>query len=164
MPKPRKPLETDHPFGIKLNQIMEIKGMAGQYQALADAFGVTVQSARQWVQYGRFSKEHYAKLVQWSGRDLHWWFNVPAKLNSDDPEESVTPAPQLQCQTRADDKSHDTAESATLISAPMVPAWPFRGISSADYALLDDYERGQVEGLVRALLLQSRANRQNAAA
>ena len=137
MSKSKKPIATQHPFGIKINQVMVMKGMAGDYQALADVFGVTVQSAREWVQYGRLSKAHYARLVLWSGRVLHWWFDVPAPMGKD--------------------------ANATIALTPAPAPWPFRHVSAGDYAQLDEYERGQVEGLVRALLIQAQGKRKAAA-
>ena len=138
MPRPKQPIKTQNAFGVKMNTILALKGMEGDYKALADVFGVSVPSARQWIESGRVSKDHYATLVQWSGRDLHWWFDVPAPLD------------------------HSAAESKPL-ALHAQPAWPFRRVSPADYERLDEYERGQVEGLVQALLIQSQAHRQAAA-
>jgi hypothetical protein len=73
---PKKPYETDNAFGKKLLGVMAEKGMAGDLARLAADFGVTVPSTYDWVKHGRFAKERYARLVEWSGRDLHWWFDV----------------------------------------------------------------------------------------
>lgn len=77
MPKPQKIRETSNPLGRKINQVMEEKQMAGDYAALAKIFEVQTPSTYDWVTHGRLGKDRYQRLVEWSGRSLDWWFDIP---------------------------------------------------------------------------------------
>lgn len=114
MPRPLKLIETSDPIGLKINQVMAEKGIAADYKALADAFGVTAPSAREWVQFGRIAKDRYPQLVAWSGRSLHWWFDVP------EPGGNTLPA-------------RESSPPAYVRPAPALPApeWPFPTIEAA---------------------------------
>lgn len=78
MPKPMKQRETDNPIGKKFHAVMAEKLMVGDYRALAKDFKVSTPSVYDWIDHGRISKERYPRLVEWSGRSLDWWFDVPA--------------------------------------------------------------------------------------
>ncbi|MBN9411359.1 MAG: hypothetical protein J0H69_19615 [Burkholderiales bacterium] len=131
MPKPLKVIDTSHPLGAKINEVMAAKDMAGDYAALARTFDVKPPSVRDWVEHGRLGKERYPRLVEWSGRSLDWWFDVPANY--------VTLS---------------ASASATAEQAAPSP-WPFHTISGGEYSLLSEFQRGEVEGFVRGLLAQA---------
>lgn len=132
MPRIKKVMKTDVPFGQKFNDVMAAKGMAGDYAKLAEDFGVTTPSAREWVKYGRFAKERYPDLVKWSGRSLDWWFDAvpPLGLGAASSVQQVTP----------------------IYDVPPPPAWPFRTVSVDQFWLLDDWGRAEVEGFIKGLL------------
>lgn len=81
MAKPKAVRATTNPLGQKINQIMESQGHAGDYAWLAAHFGIAVPSTYSWIDKGTVSKEHYPKLVEWSGKSLDWWFDVPPLYN-----------------------------------------------------------------------------------
>lgn len=102
MPKPISERQTTNPLGLKLNRVLAEKGMPGDYAALASIFGVKTPSVYDWVVHGRLGKERYAKLVEWSGRGLDWWFDVPTPpaqaghMAADRPAPAYLPAPPQQ--------------------------------------------------------------------
>ena len=87
---PKEPRTTDDPVGQKLLQVLREKGRQDDLKHLAKVFDVRVQSTYDWIKYGRISKDRYATLVQWSGRPLEWWFDVPSSSRP------PWPFPQLQ--------------------------------------------------------------------
>lgn len=145
MARPLTIIETDDPFGQKLNAVMQAKGMAGDYRQLAQAFDVTVGSAREWIKFGRFAKERYGALVRWSGRSLHWWFDI------DEPVDRA--AATALAQERQPEYQVNPQAGA---------AWPFVTIQPADFRLLDEPDRREIEGLARGLIVA--AQRKNRAA
>lgn len=128
MPRVRKIIETDHPFGLKLNAVMADMGMAGDYKRLAEDFGVTVASAREWITLGRFAKDRYADLVRWSNRSLDWWFDIPPLAGA-----TVALANERAATYR------------------IAPPWPFRTVSVAQFEALDAWSRAEVEGFIKGL-------------
>lgn len=74
---PKKPRTTSNAFGKKFLAVMADKGLGQDFAVVAAAFGVAVPSVYDWIDYGRFKKDRYAKLVEWSGRPLDWWFDIP---------------------------------------------------------------------------------------
>lgn len=70
--------ETANPIGMKFHQIMAEKKIEGDYKALADAFGVKTPSVYDWIDHARIGKDKYPRLVAWSGKSLHWWFDIEA--------------------------------------------------------------------------------------
>lgn len=81
MPKPIKIRGTTNPIGLKFHQIMAEKQIEGDYKALADAFGVKTPSVYDWIDHARIGKDKYRRLVEWSGRSLHWWFDIEAQTH-----------------------------------------------------------------------------------
>lgn len=146
MPRPKRPRETQHPFGQKLNAVMAEKGIAGDYAALAREFGVQPASTKDWVLYGRFSKEHFRRLVEWSGRSLHWWFDVPQ--------------PDFSFVTSDNRVAHVVIKD----SAPELAAggWPFSSLTRSDWDDLSFAAKHAVEAFARATLEQERQQRKKA--
>ena len=93
---PKRERETTDPIGRKLLAVLREQGHPDDLKHLADAFGIQVQSTYDWIRHGRIAKERYARLVEWSGRDLHWWFDIPASITTD---AALAPAPAVS--TRA---------------------------------------------------------------
>ena len=147
MPKPRKVIETSDPLGIKLNKILDEKGIAGDYAALASVFGVTPPSAREWVQFGRLSKERYQTLVEWSGRSLHWWFDIPEDIPREYRYEAAEPT------------THMVRETAS--SWP--DRWPFRSITSDELRQLPDQALREIEAFARGVISQHPVIKRDAA-
>lgn len=86
MPKPLKLRDTANPLGKKFHQVMDEKQMTADYGALARAFSVATPSVYDWIDHGRISKERYRQLVEWSGKPLDWWFDIPmTSIPSSDP-------------------------------------------------------------------------------
>lgn len=79
MPK-KPPRSTTDPFGRRMLEVLRQMGHEDDLNWLASQFGVTVQSTYDWINHGRIAKDRYARLVEWSGRPLDWWFGVPASL------------------------------------------------------------------------------------
>lgn len=77
---PKEPRTTDNPLGKKILTVLREQGHADDLNYLAKAFDVNVQSTYDWIKFGRMSKDRFARLVEWSGRSLHWWFDVPARV------------------------------------------------------------------------------------
>lgn len=134
MARPRRIIKTDNPIGAKINQVMAEQGMEADYAKLADIFGVTTASAREWVHFGRISKARYPTLVEWSGYPLEWWFDLSAE----------TDAPGL---------NQVNEQPSPSWTAP--PPWPFRHITPAQYGRLDSQDRSRVEGFIQGLLAQT---------
>lgn len=145
MPRKKTPIETSNPFGQKLNAVLHEKGIAGDYTALAKAFGVKAPSAREWVIKGRFAKSKFPRLVEWSGKSLAWWFDVP-----DIAPEAFTKAPPAE-QTQAAEPCANLYVKST--------EWPFKTVTPADCAALDDADRRDVEGYIRVTLWRAEQQR-----
>lgn len=131
MPRPKTVRQTTDPVGQKLNQVMAEKNMEGDYAAVAAVFGVKSQSVADWVKFGRISKDRYKALVRWSGRPLHWWFDI-----DDEPGPLVTRL---------------TAEepSAVFLASQK---WPFHTVSQDDFFALPIDVQREVEGFARGLV------------
>ena len=82
---PKSPRQTQDPLGKKFLQVLREKGHADDLNYLAEVFGVKVQSTYDWINLGRFAKERYPRLVEWSGRPLEWWFDVGGPLRASEP-------------------------------------------------------------------------------
>lgn len=130
MPKPISERQTTNPLGLKLNRVLAEKGMPGDYAALASIFGVKTPSVYDWVVHGRLGKERYAKLVEWSGRGLDWWFDVPTPpaqaghMAADRPAPTYLPAPP---------------------QPPQLPQSPFGRIRADEWAALPPEVLAEIE-------------------
>jgi predicted DNA-binding transcriptional regulator AlpA len=69
------PMETPNHIGTKLRHEAESRNL--KEKDVAAIFGVKPPSVYDWYNHGRVAKKHYAKLVEWSGRSLAWWLDVP---------------------------------------------------------------------------------------
>jgi hypothetical protein len=90
MPKPVR--QTTNPLGQKLLFVLREKGHEGDLKALADALGVTVQSTYDWINHGRVAKDRFVRLVEWSGRSLDWWFDIP-EVHAHNPAHAIACEP-----------------------------------------------------------------------
>jgi len=127
MPKP--PRTTADPFGRKVLEVLRELGHADDLGWMAQQFNVKVPSVHDWVKYGRFSRERYARLVEWSGRGLHWWFDVP-----DSTLERALPA------------AVTAREPAPAPYLSRRPTWPFPTISEPAVSHLTAAQIGALEG------------------
>jgi hypothetical protein len=84
------------------------------------------------------AKERYARLVEWSGRDLHWWFDIPAK-----------PRPALI----------HAEEQAAAYNLP----WPFSRVSERAIRQLAPSDLATIEGILLGALSVMAASRSPAA-
>jgi hypothetical protein len=126
---PKLPRSTTDPLGQKLLAVLREKGTPDDLNALAQALDVKVQSTYDWIKHGRISKDRYARLVEWSGRSLHWWFDLPDNMGV------LTPAEHRQFH----------AEPNT--------DWPVPGLTIDDVrARLTPEQRGEVAGFIKGLL------------
>lgn len=141
MPKPKKPSPITSPIGRKFHQIMDEKGITGDYKALADAFGVKAPSVYGWIRHTRIAKDKYARLVEWSGRSLHWWFDLPEHGAA----QSQPAPPMLAQQTKG-----------VYDLKPSQP-WPFSRPLEA-FSRLSDIDRGRVDGYMTALIENAEGN------
>lgn len=127
MPKPQKVRDTTNPLGIKINEVMAEKQMAGDYAQLAKTFGVATTSTYDWISHGRLGKDRYSKLVEWSGRSLDWWFDIDS----------------------SSDKSRPSKSTTAPVPLGRGEKWPFstpldrvRRLGPVDLALIDGYIKG----------------------
>jgi hypothetical protein len=127
---PKKPRQTTNPLGRKLLQVLAEQGTPDDLNALARAFDVTVPSTYDWIIHGRFAKERYPRLVEWSGKDLHWWFDVP-------PLAVAPPTHQRH-----------VAEPA----AQYATAWPFRNVPLSAVQQLNPEQLQTLEGALLGVL------------
>lgn len=152
MPKPISERQTTNPLGQKLNEVMRGKGIEGDYAALAAAFGVRTPSVYDWITHGRLGKERYARLVEWSGKGLSWWFDVA------EPEE------------KPKSTVHTLMVSESVTSYEINPASqksPFPRISNEEWAQLAPHEVREIEtyamGLMAGIRMHTDIKSQNGA-
>lgn len=152
MPKPTSERKTSNPLGMKINAVMREKGIEGNYGLLATIFEVKTPSVYDWITHGRLGKERYAKLVEWSGKSLDWWFDIP-KPHQYETSETV-PSAQLVIN---DVVRLDMAAKAS----------PFPRISSADWERLPPNAIREIEtyaiGLMAGMGMTTDLKRQNGA-
>ena len=147
MPRPRKIIETTDPIGAKINEVLAEKGLAGNYRALGEAFGVTTPSAREWVQFGRISKERYRALVEWSGRPLNWWFDIPEAVR--EIRSTIAPSAAFHAQEASPRVYHSD--------------WPFRTLREDELRQLPDAALREIEAFARGVISQHATAKSNAA-
>lgn len=147
MPKPQQERKTSNPLGQKINALMREKGLTGDYAAIARAFDVKTPSVYDWIDHGRLGKERYAALVQWSGRSLDWWFDIPT-------------APSIYKDADAAGANHplianDDIKTANLIRAS-VDQSPFERISTAEWRALPREAIREIESFAMGLIAGQR--------
>lgn len=116
--------ETSKPLGLKINQVMAEKGIAGDYAALAREFKVKTPSVYDWIDHERLGKAQYRRLVEWSGRSLDWWFDIGVEAATANVRRLQEPQPPAYVAPRP---------------------WPFSR-SYADYCALSDLDKGRLDG------------------
>lgn len=141
MPKPQKVRETSNPLGLKINQVMEEKGMAGDYAALAVVFEVKTPSVYDWITHGRLGKERYQKLVEWSGRSLNWWFDVPEGLPLAEHYQPTVKTQALQ----VNDVIKQMPERRSIQWPFTVPLEKVQALDYDDIVMIDSYIKGVVD-------------------
>lgn len=72
---PNFPMSEKEHIGRKLQQEAEKRGL--KPAQVAEIFGVRPPSVYDWYAHGRISQKHYAKLIQWSGKSIEWWLDLP---------------------------------------------------------------------------------------
>lgn len=139
MPKKQKVRDTSNPLGLKINQVMEEKHMAGDYAALAKIFEVATPSTYDWITHGRIAKERYQKLVEWSGRSLDWWFDI-------------TPPAAVLYEKTGSSPSIQINETVKQMPEKRVSQWPFsvslekvQALDYDDIMMIDSYIKGVVD-------------------
>lgn len=137
MPKPIKQRETSNPLGLKFHEVMKEKNMVGDYKALAAVFDVATPSVYDWIDHARISKDRYRQMVEWSGRSLDWWFDIPA--------DAITkPAPSPP--------RRKVAVNEVNHPAWMPKDWPFKKITPRQWNGLEPGQRHKAEKLVLAYI------------
>lgn len=134
MPKPTKVRATTNPIGVKFHEVMHAKGIDGDYKAVADAFGVKTPSVYDWIDHARIGKDKYRKLVEWSGRSLHWWFDL----------EDVWPMREPATVLRAQ-------EPTKVYDLKAQTAWPFSR-SFERYSALSEMDKGRIDGYLAGMI------------
>lgn len=159
MPKPTQERSTSNGLGQKINAVMREQGFEGDYARLAKVFNVKTPSVYDWIDHGRLGKERYAKLVEWSERNLDWWFDIPA-----------LPATQY---SRANSQSatvtmiRDTDQQSSIVALPPLHKSPFRRIADDQWAALPPESVREIEafalGMIAGLGARSDVKRSNGA-
>lgn len=129
MPKLRR--TTSNPLGKKLLEVMRAKGITDDYVALAEAFGVKVPSVYDWIDHGRLAKERYPQLVEWSGRSLDWWFDIPTDTIKYAPAQPSRPV---------------------MVREPHAQEWPFPEIDPGRFSRLAPAERMAIAAYVQGVI------------
>lgn len=143
MAKPIKERDTQHPFGRKLNEVMRVKGIAGDYSAAAAVFGVKTPSVYDWVDHGRIAKRHYKTLTEWSGHPLEWWFEeLQPEQQVAEKRPPASPSASEDTPIYLHNKREDQLDSL----------WPFRHLPMAALRDLDADDLRRVEDFAMALL------------
>lgn len=73
-----QPMEFQGHMGGKLKSEAERLGL--KPAQVAEVFGVKPPSVYDWYEHGRIHKKHYQKLVEWSGKPLSWWLDLPNEV------------------------------------------------------------------------------------
>jgi hypothetical protein len=140
MPKPLKIRETSNPIGLKFHEVMAEKGISGDYKAVADAFGVKTPSVYDWIDHARIAKDKFRRLVEWSGRSLHWWFDIDPAIEADEPKFLLR-------------------EKSAIYNLKQPDPWPFTR-SFQDYAELSELDKGRVDGYMTGLIDARKGDRE----
>lgn len=139
MPKPMKRRDTSNPIGLKFHKVMEEKGIVADYAAVARAFGVATPSVYDWIDHGRIGKDRYRQLVEWSGRQLDWWFDIAPSTA----EPAATP--QIQ-------------QNGVPYVILRTANWPFTK-SFELFSNLSEADRARIDGYITSLVDASQHRR-----
>ncbi len=134
-------MENSEHIGEKLKRMAKDKGM--KHPDIARVFGIEPPSVYEWYSTGRIAKRHYAKLVEWSGKSLNWWFDVPELQHPQEPykiSEAVRPY---------------------LVSA--VVEWPFKLFSITDWLALPQDKQLHLEEQVEDAVKRARESANSSA-
>lgn len=156
MPKPISERKTSNPLGVKINSVMREKGIEGDYGTLANIFGVKTPSVYDWITHGRLGKERYAKLVEWSGKSLDWWFDIPERTPY---TYTKGGAAGIACTAAEEVRYFDTKPAPTRS--------PFPRISDAEWEQLPANVVREIEtyamGIIAGMRAEPELKRQNGA-
>lgn len=158
MPKPIAERTTTNPLGLKINAVMREKGIEGDYATLAKIFDVKTPSVYDWITHGRLGKERYARLVEWSGKGLDWWFDI------------TTPTPHTYSKGENSPEicAQDSAARLATITAASAKKSPFQRITATEWEALPPHVVREIEtyamGLIAGMRLAPDLKRQNGGA
>ena len=82
-----EPMTADRHMGSKLQYEAHRRGL--KPAQVAAIFDVKPPSVYDWYQNGRIHQRHYAKLVEWSGKPITWWLDLPEAENKVSEPEAV---------------------------------------------------------------------------
>ena len=87
-----EPMTADRHMGSKLQYEAHRRGL--KPAQIAAIFDVKPPSVYDWYQNGRIHQRHYAKLVEWSGKPITWWLDLPQDQHKvSEPEAAYTVTP-----------------------------------------------------------------------
>jgi len=69
------PMAEDKHMGAKLQEEAVRRGL--KPAQIAEVFDVKPPSVYDWYAHGRIHQRHYEKLVEWSGKPITWWLDLP---------------------------------------------------------------------------------------
>ena len=74
------PMNVAKHMGEKLKQEATARGL--KPAQVAAVFGVKPPSVYDWYEHGRIHQKHYPALVEWSGKPITWWLDLPVASNT----------------------------------------------------------------------------------
>lgn len=121
-------LSTSAALAQRLAAALE-EGRISQVRVATEC-GVTKQAVQGWLRTGRIDKKHLPKLSELTGKPLAWWLSGQ--------------------EVNADSAPHTPAGAQEELAPYRVQQWPFRSITAAEYYSLSEYQRGMIEGHIKA--------------
>ena len=71
-------MDKENHMGQKLKGEANLRGL--NPREIAEIFDVKAPSVYDWYENGRIAKKHYPKLVEWSGKPITWWLDMPDEI------------------------------------------------------------------------------------
>ena len=144
MPKPTQERPTTNGLGQKINAVMREQGFEGDYARLAKVFNVKTPSVYDWIDHGRLGKERYAKLVEWSERNLDWWFDIPVSASIQYSRASSHSATVKLLR--------DSDQPTSVVAQPQSRKSPFRRIADDQWAALPPDAVREIEAFALGMI------------
>ena len=151
MPRPKTPVQTDNPIGQKINDVMAEKGIAGDYKALSQVFGIAVPSVYDYVRHGRIAKERYQALVEWSQRSLDWWFDIETPATGYKDRKDSYAKTEEKISPIASEKIADLKEKRAGQWPFSVTAEQIQKLDFDDIIMIDSYIKGVFDTRMRSI-------------